>query len=112
MPVAHGEGCYYADEATLDALERDGQVLFSYVRADGTPANGDDGMANPNGSLRAIAGVLNAGGNVCGLMPHPERASEAVLGSEDGIGILRSLVESAAERLNAADRPIEIGAVR
>ena len=81
MPVAHGEGCYYADEATLDELERDGQVLFRYVRADGTPALDPDDPANPNGSLRAIAGVCNAAGNVAGLMPHPERMSEAILGS-------------------------------
>jgi phosphoribosylformylglycinamidine synthase I len=95
MPVAHGEGCYYADEATLDALERDGQVLFRYVRPDGTPAGPDD-RANPNGSLRAIAGVMNRDGNVAGLMPHPERASEALLGSDDGLLLVRSLVESAA----------------
>jgi phosphoribosylformylglycinamidine synthase len=95
MPVAHGEGCYYADEATLDALERDGQVLFRYVDAAGAPARPGD-PANPNGSLRAIAGVLNRAGNVAGLMPHPERAAEAILGSDDGMGILRSLVESAA----------------
>jgi phosphoribosylformylglycinamidine synthase len=95
MPIAHGEGCYYADDATLDALERDGQVLFRYVAPNGSAASGDD-RANPNGSLRAIAGVMNARGNVAGLMPHPERASEGILGSDDGIGILRSLVESAA----------------
>ena len=94
MPIAHGEGCYFADAATLDDLERSGQVLFRYVRADGTPAREDD-AANPNGSLRAIAGVMNAAGNVAGLMPHPERASEAILGSDDGIGILRSFVEAA-----------------
>jgi phosphoribosylformylglycinamidine synthase subunit PurQ / glutaminase len=98
MPIAHGEGCYFADEATLDALERDGQVLFRYVDDAGRRAPefgepGDD--ANPNGSLRAIAGVINAAGNVAGLMPHPERASETVLGSDDGFGIVRSLVESA-----------------
>ena len=97
MPVAHGEGCYYADDATLDALERDGQVLFRYVDAAAPPAGPDD-PANPNGSLRAIAGVLNAAGNVAGLMPHPERAAEAILGSDDGMGIVRSLVESAAAR--------------
>ncbi len=97
MPVAHGEGCYYADDATLDALERDGQVLFRYVDAAGAPAGPDD-AANPNGSLRAIAGVLNAAGNVAGLMPHPERATEAILGSDDGIAIIRSLVESAGAR--------------
>jgi phosphoribosylformylglycinamidine synthase len=100
MPVAHGEGCYYADDATLDALERDGQVLFRYVDAAGTPAGpggpaGPGDAGNPNGSLRAIAGVLNREGNVAGLMPHPERAAEAILGSDDGMGIIRSLVESA-----------------
>ncbi len=101
MPVAHGEGCYYADDATLDALEHDGQVLFRYVDAAGTVA-GPEAAANPNGSLRAIAGVLNAAGNVAGLMPHPERASEAILGSDDGIGIIRSLVESAARATSVA----------
>ena len=107
MPIAHGEGCYYADEATLDALERDGQVLFRYVGRDGAPVD-DDERANPNGSLRAIAGVMNARGNVAGLMPHPERASETILGSDDGIGILRSLVESAA--LARAGGPLAVGA--
>lgn len=104
MPIAHGEGCYYADEATLDELERGGQVLFRYVREDGSPAGEDADGANPNGSLRAIAGVLNARGNVAGLMPHPERASDALLGSDDGLPILRSLVEAAAraEHVGAA----------
>ena len=96
MPVAHGEGCYYADEATLDVLERDGQVLWRYANPDGTVAGPDD-PGNPNGSLRGIAGVANAAGNVAGLMPHPETASEAILGSDDGLGIIRSLVVSAAE---------------
>lgn len=104
MPIAHGEGCYFADESTLDGLERDGLVLFRYVQADGSPVTVDASTAgatardpaNPNGSLRAIAGVMNAAGNVAGLMPHPERASEAILGSEDGFGILRSFVTAAA----------------
>jgi phosphoribosylformylglycinamidine synthase I len=100
MPVAHGEGCYYADDATLDALERDGRVLFRYVRPDGAPASGADDPANPNGSLRAIAGVTNAAGNVAGLMPHPERASEAVLGSDDGLVLIRSLADAAAEAVH------------
>src|SRR6185437_12305458 len=95
MPVAHGEGCFYADEARLDALERDGQVLFRYARTDGAPADGPADRANPNGSLRAIAGVTNATGNVAGLMPHPETAVEAVLGSDDGLGIIASFVASA-----------------
>jgi phosphoribosylformylglycinamidine synthase subunit PurQ / glutaminase len=109
MPVAHGEGCYHADDETLDALERDGQVLFRYAAADGTVARGPDDDANPNGSLRAIAGVTNAAGNVAGLMPHPETAVEAVLGSEDGLGIIRSLVESAAARANADRVLVTVG---
>jgi phosphoribosylformylglycinamidine synthase subunit PurQ / glutaminase len=86
MPVAHGEGCYHLPEAGLDALEARGGVLFRYAPPEG----------NPNGSLRDIAGVLDEGGRVCGLMPHPERAAEAILGSDDGMLVLRSLVESAA----------------
>jgi phosphoribosylformylglycinamidine synthase subunit PurQ / glutaminase len=97
MPVAHGEGCFFADDPTLDALEADRQVLFRYVDARGGRADEDDRATNPNGSLRAIAGVINAAGNVAGLMPHPERAAEAILGSDDGAGVIRSLVESAAK---------------
>ncbi len=108
MPVAHGEGCYYADEAALDRLDRDGGVIFRYVDASGASAGPGD-PANPNGSLRAIAGVINAGGNVAGLMPHPERAAETILGSDDGLGILRSLVESAA-RAAVSMRPVGVGA--
>jgi len=111
MPIAHGEGCYYADDATLDALETEGRVLFRYVDDEGRPAAEDDRRTNPNGSLRAIAGVLNAAGNVCGLMPHPERASEAILGSDDGLPIVRSLVESAA-RASRGERPLELVATR
>jgi phosphoribosylformylglycinamidine synthase len=96
LPIAHGEGCYFADDATLDALEADGQVLFRYADPDGQVAEAGDRASNPNGSLRAIAGVLNATGNVAGLMPHPERASEALLGSDDGFGIIRSFVAAAA----------------
>ena len=96
MPVAHGEGCYFADDATLDALERDGQILWRYTASDGSTAGPDD-PGNPNGSLRGIAGVANAAGNVAGLMPHPETAVEALIGSADGLGIVRSLVVSAEE---------------
>jgi phosphoribosylformylglycinamidine synthase len=103
MPVAHGEGCYYADDATLDLLERDGHVIFRYVDSSGSNAPPGD-PANPNGSLRAIAGVINAAGNVAGLMPHPERAAETILGSDDGMGILRSLVDSAARAAGTASR--------
>jgi phosphoribosylformylglycinamidine synthase I len=100
LPIAHGEGCFFADEARLDGLQRHGMVLFRSVHGDGSPAGEADDPANPNGSLRAIAGVLNVAGNVGGLMPHPERAAEAILGSDDGLGILRSLVDAAgaAER--------------
>jgi phosphoribosylformylglycinamidine synthase len=109
MPVAHGEGCYYGDDAALDALERDGRVLWRYANPDGSVAGPDD-PGNPNGSLRGIAGVRNAAGNVAGLMPHPETASEALLGSDDGLGIIRSLVVSAAEwsstgSITGAERP-------
>jgi phosphoribosylformylglycinamidine synthase len=101
MPVAHGEGCFFADDATLDELEANGQVLFRYVTADGSRAGGEEDRANPNGSLRAIAGVINAAGNVAGLMPHPETAVEELLGSDDGLGIIASFVASAAERERA-----------
>ena len=109
MPVAHGEGCYYADDAALDAIEADGRVLFRYVAADGTPATSADDPANPNGSLRGIAGVTNAAGNVAGLMPHPETAVETIIGSDDGLLIIRSLVESASARARSR-RPLELAA--
>jgi phosphoribosylformylglycinamidine synthase I len=108
IPIAHGEGCYYADEATLDALERAGQVLFRYVREDGSYSADPDDPSNPNGSLRAIAGVCNAAGNVAGLMPHPERMAEEILGTDEGMQLIRSLVESAAE-WEAAGRPMAAG---
>jgi phosphoribosylformylglycinamidine synthase subunit PurQ / glutaminase len=87
VPIAHGEGCYFAEPALLDALEENGQVLFRYCTPEGlvTPA------ANPNGSARAIAGIINAEGNVLGMMPHPERSVDALLGSTDGLGLFRSL---------------------
>ena len=110
MPVAHGEGAFFADDATLDELERAGQVLFRYVDPDtGERAGGEDDRANPNGSVRAIAGVINAAGNVAGLMPHPETAVEAILGSDDGLGIIRSFVETAAERTRVGE-PAVVGA--
>jgi phosphoribosylformylglycinamidine synthase len=107
VPVAHGEGCYYADETMLDELEANGQVLFRYVHDDGTPALDPDEPANPNGSLRAIAGVCNSAGNVAGLMPHPERMSEVILGTDGGMQVIRSLVESARE-WEAAGRPVAV----
>lgn len=90
IPIAHGEGCYFADEATLESLELNGQVLWQYCNARGELT--DD--ANPNGSLRHIAGICNRTGNVAGMMPHPERASEAVLGSEDGRWIFQSIIHT------------------
>ncbi|MES2208696.1 MAG: phosphoribosylformylglycinamidine synthase subunit PurQ [Chloroflexota bacterium] len=103
LPIAHGEGSYFADPGMLEELEAEGQVLFRYVRADGTVARESDDPANPNGSLRAIAGVRNRAGNVAGLMPHPERASEGLLGSDDGFGLIRSFVESAAASARVAE---------
>ena len=87
IPIAHGEGCYFADEPTLSRLETNNQILWRYVDAAGNAT--DD--ANPNGSLRNIAGICNEKRNVAGLMPHPERACEAILGSTDGKLIFDSL---------------------
>lgn len=78
VPVAHGEGCYFADERTLDQLEAEDRVVVRY-------------LDNPNGSARDIAGILNEGRNVMGLMPHPERAAEPLMGSSDGLAILQSV---------------------
>jgi phosphoribosylformylglycinamidine synthase len=87
VPIAHGEGCYFADEATLDRVEGEGLVAFRYCTPDGTI----NAEANPNGSARNIAGIVNERGNVLGMMPHPERAVDALLGSTDGLGLFRSL---------------------
>ena len=93
LPVAHGEGCYYADDATLAELEANDQVLVRYVDAKtGKPAV----KANPNGSRADIAGVCNRARNVFGLMPHPDRACHARLGSEDGKWIFRSMAQTLA----------------
>ena len=88
VPIAHGEGRYYADEATLDELEANGRVAFRYCTREGevTPE------ANPNGSLRNIAGIVNQQGNVLGMMPHPERASESLMGGTDGLLLWRSVI--------------------
>ena len=88
MPIAHGDGRYTADEATLDRLEDEGRVAFRYVDATGAPS----AAANPNGSMRNIAGVANTTGTVVGLMPHPERAMETLLGSTDGLVLFQSLL--------------------
>ena len=88
VPIAHGEGCYFADEQTIAQLKANNQILWQYVNAAGEATE----TANPNGSVCNIAGVCNKARNVAGLMPHPERASESVLGCEDGRLILESLV--------------------
>lgn len=90
MPIAHSDGNYTADETTLEQLERESRVLFRYTTPDGS----DDSAGNPNGSMRNIAGICNRERNVAGLMPHPERAVEAALGSADGLVIFRSMVEA------------------
>ncbi len=90
LPIAHADGNYYADPATLSALKARNQIVFRYCTKDGkvTPD------ANPNGSLDNIAGIVNEAGNVLGMMPHPERSAEALLGNEDGRLILLSLLDS------------------
>ena len=82
VPIAHGEGCYYADERTLDELEREDRVAFRY-------------LDNPNGSLRDIAGILSRRRNVMGMMPHPERAAEPLMGSTDGLTVFESMLRVA-----------------
>jgi phosphoribosylformylglycinamidine synthase len=94
MPIAHGDGNYFCDPATLADLEHNHQIVFRYTTPDGR----GDAAANPNGSLANIAGVCNLERNVLGLMPHPERAVEAALGSADGLVILRSLIETLTRR--------------
>ncbi len=94
IPIAHGEGNYYADPDTVAALEANRQVVFRYV----SPAGEVTAAANPNGSLHNIAGITNATRNVVGLMPHPERAAESVLGSADGKVVLESVVSALIAR--------------
>ncbi len=96
MPISHGEGNYQADNETLDLLEREGRVVFRYCDARGivTPE------ANPNGSARNIAGIINARGNVLGMMPHPERAPEPLLGGADGNLIWESIISAAVDTLS------------
>lgn len=90
LPIAHGEGCYFADQATLRELNERRQVVFRYADATGRVVP----EANPNGSIENIAGICNREGNVFGLMPHPDRACEARLGSADGAKIFRSMMEA------------------
>ena len=90
IPIAHADGNYYCDAATLADLERNHQIVFRYTTPDGR----EDAAANPNGSLANIAGICSRERNVMGLMPHPERAVETALGSADGLVIFRSLIQS------------------
>ncbi|HOX03535.1 MAG TPA: phosphoribosylformylglycinamidine synthase subunit PurQ [Candidatus Paceibacterota bacterium] len=101
LPIAHGEGCYYAAAETLTELQRGHQVLWRYVDARGEATS----AANPNGSIDNIAGVCNERGNVAGLMPHPERASEAILDGEDGRWIFASMIHWLEERARASAAP-------
>jgi phosphoribosylformylglycinamidine synthase subunit PurQ / glutaminase len=95
MPIAHMDGNYFCDSATLAGLERNDQILFRYTTPDGR----NDDAGNPNGALANIAGICNRERNIAGLMPHPERAVEAPLGSADGLVIFRSMVESFVRRV-------------
>jgi phosphoribosylformylglycinamidine synthase subunit PurQ / glutaminase len=97
LPIAHGEGCYFADEATLSRLKANNQILWQYVNSEGEATEN----ANPNGSLDNIAGICNAARNVAGLMPHPERACEQILGSVDGRLIFESLIHALENRSRA-----------
>ena len=92
IPIAHGEGRYFADERTLDALEANGQIIYRYCDEKGN----ETAAANPNGAIRNIAGICNKEGNVFGMMPHPERATSDLLGNTDGRKILNALLINAA----------------
>jgi phosphoribosylformylglycinamidine synthase len=94
LPIKHGEGRYYADEATLDRLDRNHQVVVRYVTEEGRTS----AAANPNGSLDHIAGICNEKRNVFGLMPHPEDATERILGSESGLKLFESMITSCGAR--------------
>jgi len=96
MPIAHGEGCYVADQRTLDELAAEDRIALRY-------------LDNPNGSMRDIAGILNARRNVMGLMPHPERATEPLMGSSDGLAIFRSIVTAALTAAVMAAEPAPLG---
>ena len=97
LPIAHGEGCYFADEATLSELQARNQVLWQFCDANGSLTD----LANPNGALLNIGGICNARRNVAGLMPHPERASEAILGSADGRLVFESMIATLEGNLAA-----------
>jgi len=89
IPIAHGEGNYFADPETIERLEANGQVVFRYADEHGNITS----EANPNGSINNIAGIINERGNVLGMMPHPERYADKLLGCDDGLAIFRSIVQ-------------------
>ena len=97
VPIAHGDGRYTADADVLERIEGEGQVVFRYVNTRGETTD----TANPNGSLRNIAGIVNARGNVLGMMPHPERAMESVLGSNDGFPLFASMLDAMLAEVRA-----------
>jgi phosphoribosylformylglycinamidine synthase subunit PurQ / glutaminase len=104
LPVAHGEGCFFADAATLQELNANQQVILRYTDSDGRVVP----EANPNGSIENIAGICNRERNVFGLMPHPDRASDARLGSMDGAKIFRSMVQTiSANRATGGLEPVK-----
>ena len=107
MPIAHGEGFYYDRDDRLDALEKGGQVVFRYSSPEGK-VDVADLESNPNGSLRAIAGIANRAGNVMALMPHPERCAEPLAGNVEGADLFRSIADSAV----ATARPRRAGSAR
>lgn len=98
VPISHGEGNYFVDQLTLTHLESNNQVVFRYCEPDATTSQ----QSNPNGSLNNIAGIVNSRGNVLGMMPHPERCCESLMGGEDGAVIFRSIIESVTSRLDQA----------
>ena len=95
IPMSHGEGNYQADSETIDRLEDNGQVIFRYADTSGNVTS----QINPNGSVNNIAGIINERGNVLGMMPHPEKASEKLIGGDDGNIIFKSLIESVVTSL-------------
>ena len=90
VPIAHGEGCYFADQDTIKKLQTENRILFQYVNEKSEATE----ISNPNGSVMNIAGICNDRGNVAGLMPHPERACDLLVGSDDGRWIFESLINS------------------
>ena len=98
VPIAHAEGNYIDSEANLDALETNRQVVFRYVAPDGSESD----EANVNGSARAIAGIVNEAGNVLGMMPHPERCAEEVVGNTDGLALFQGILAASRQTLQVA----------